>query len=129
MLYHCYLIWKIYFKKNKLMKNKRYCFTLDLKNNKHLISEYIDYHKKVWPEIIQSIRNSGINSMEIYNVSNRLFMIAEVSDDFSLELKKKLDENNPKVQEWENLMWKYQKALPFAEEGEKWVLMNSIFKI
>ena len=38
------------------MKNKRYCFTLDLKNNKHLISEYIDYHKKVWPEIIQSIR-------------------------------------------------------------------------
>jgi len=102
---------------------------LDDKNNKHLISEYIDYHKKVWPEIIQSIRNSGINSMEIYNVSNRLFMIAEVSDDFTLESKKKLDQNNPKVQEWENLMWKYQKALPFAEEGEKWVLMNSIFKI
>jgi L-rhamnose mutarotase len=111
------------------MKNKRYCLALDLKNNKDLISEYINYHKKVWPEIIQSIKNSGINSMEIYNISDRLFMIAEVSDDFSFEAKEKSDKNNPKVQEWENLMWKYQKALPIAKKGEKWVLMNSIFKI
>ncbi len=111
------------------MKNKRYCLALDLINNKDLISEYINYHKKVWPEIIQSIKNSGINSMEIYNISDRLFMIAEVSDDFSFEAKDKSDKNNPKVQEWENLMWKYQKALPIAKKGEKWVLMNSIFKI
>lgn len=108
---------------------KRYTFALDLKDDPQLISEYEEHHKKVWPEILASIRNAGVSNMEIFRAGNRLFMIMEADDDFSLEHKALIDQYNPKVQEWEKLMWKYQQALPYAREGEKWMEMTSIFKL
>jgi L-rhamnose mutarotase len=108
---------------------KRYCFALDLKNDPRLIREYQEYHQAVWPEILHSIHSAGIESMEIYLVQNRLFMIMEVNEDFSFAKKSEADEANAKVQEWEELMWKYQQALPFAKAGEKWVLMEKIFEL
>lgn len=108
---------------------KRYCFALDLKNNAELIARYEAHHKKVWPEILQSISESGIEQLEIYRVENRLFMIMEVNEYFSFEKKKVMDESNRKVQEWEQLMWDYQQALPSAKPGEKWLLMQKIFQL
>ncbi len=108
---------------------KRYCLTLDLKDDQELIEEYERFHAHVWPEITDSIRSSGIKSMEIYRFSNRLFMIMEVDDSFSFAGKSANDASNPKVQEWENLMWKFQQAVPGAKPGEKWVLMNKIFDL
>lgn len=108
---------------------KRYCLALDLKDNQNLIAEYEKYHQNVWSEILESIKNSGIKNLDIYRTGNRLFMIMEVNDSFSFEAKEKADAENPKVQEWENLMWNYQQALPWAKEGEKWVLMNKIFEL
>lgn len=108
---------------------KRYCLALDLKDDPALIREYEVYHEKVWPEILQSIKESGIERMEIYRVGNRLFMIMETNDQFSFEKKAAADAANNKVQEWEKLMWKYQQALPGSKPGEKWALMNLIFKI
>jgi L-rhamnose mutarotase len=107
----------------------RYCLTLDLKNDPQLIKEYEEYHQQVWPEIIVSIKDAGISNMEIYRFQNRLFMIMETSPDFSYEKKQAMDNENPKVQEWETLMWRYQQALPGAKEGEKWQLMNKIFQL
>jgi L-rhamnose mutarotase len=108
---------------------KRHCLTLDLKPDPELIREYKEYHEVVWPEIIQSIKDSGITGMEIYCRDNRLFMIMETDDTFSFSEKSKMDASNPKVQEWEKLMWKYQQALPTAKPGEKWVLMEKIFDL
>jgi len=108
---------------------KRHCFTLDLKDDPKLIADYEEYHKSVWPEILQSIREAGIEQMEIYRINNRLFMIMEVNDDFSFEKKQQKDEANKKVQEWEELMWKYQQALPGSKSGEKWRLMDKIFTL
>jgi L-rhamnose mutarotase len=107
----------------------RYCLALDLINDAEKIAAYEAYHKNVWPEILESIKESGIISMEIYSVENRLFMIMETDDSFSFETKSISDAQNPKVQEWENLMWNYQQALPFAKAGEKWMLMNKIFSV
>jgi L-rhamnose mutarotase len=56
-------------------------------------------------------------------------MIMEVNDDFNFEKKQQADEQNKKVKEWEELMWKYQQAVPGASKGEKWVLMNKIFDL
>lgn len=106
---------------------KKYALCLDLKDDPQLIAEYESYHKAVWPEIIDSIKGAGISNMEIYRLGNRLFMIIEVNETFSFEAKAKSDAENPKVQEWELLMWKYQQALPMAKEGEKWLLMDKIF--
>ena len=108
---------------------KRYCLTLDLKDDEQLIKEYEKYHQAVWPEILRSIRESGIAEMEIYRYANRLFMIMEVDDTFSFEAKAAADAANPKVQEWEDLMWKYQQALPGAQPGEKWKRMDKIFSL
>ena len=107
----------------------RYCLTLDLIDDASLIREYEKWHKQVWPEIIESIRSSGIEQMEIYRVSNRLFMIMEVNAGFSFYEKGKADLANPKVVEWEKLMWNFQQPLPFAKPGEKWVLMDKIFAL
>jgi len=108
---------------------RRYCLALDLKNDASLIAEYEEHHRNVWPEIIASIKDSGIEQMEIFRAGNRLFMIMEANDSFNFEKKAKADATNNKVQEWEKLMWKYQQALPAAKPGEKWVLMEKIFDI
>ena len=107
----------------------RYCLTLDLKDDPTLIVEYEAWHQKVWPEIINSIRSSGIENMQIYRFANRLFMIMEVNKKFSFEKKRTADAGNAKVQEWEELMWNYQQAIPGVKAGEKWVLMNKIFEL
>jgi len=109
--------------------NRRFCLTLDLKNDPALMAEYKRYHQKIWPEITQSIKDSGIEDMEIYLQGTRMFMIMEVNEGFSLEAKGQADLRNPKVQEWEKLMWKFQQSLPEAKPGEKWLLMERIFKL
>jgi L-rhamnose mutarotase len=58
-----------------------------------------------------------------------MFMIMEVNESFSFEKKARADSANPKVQEWEQLMWKFQQALPQAKPGEKWLPMQRIFKL
>lgn len=108
---------------------KKYALTLDLKNDPALIDQYIDHHRRVWPEIIESIRTSGITKMEIYHVDTRLFMMIEADESFSFEEKGRMDASNPKVQEWEELMDQYQQRLPFAKAGEKWVLMKKIVEL
>ncbi|RZL17278.1 MAG: L-rhamnose mutarotase [Pedobacter sp.] len=108
---------------------KRYCLALDLVDDPALIAEYERMHEKVWPEIQESITSAGIDAMEIYRFGNRLFMIMEVNDSFSFERKSAMDQQNEKVQQWEELMWKYQQAVPGTNPGEKWVIMNKIFEL
>ncbi len=109
--------------------SKRYCLTLDLKDDPILIAEYKRYHEKIWPEITRSIKDAGILDLEIYLRGTRMFMILEVDESFSFGKKAQADQQNPKVQEWENLMWKFQQALPEARPGEKWLLMERVFKL
>jgi len=108
---------------------RRFCFTLDLKDDPFLIVEYRRLHENVWPEILASLRNSGIQDAEIYLLGTRLLMILEVNESFSFEAKAKADAENEKVREWEELMWKFQKPLPQASSGEKWLAMERIFKL
>jgi L-rhamnose mutarotase len=110
---------------------KKFCLALDLKDDQKLIEEYEELHRteNAWPEITESITSSGIVNMEIYRIGNRLFMIMDTEDDFEFDNKAKMDASNPKVRQWEALMWKFQEPLKWAAPGEKWVLMNQIYKI
>ena len=109
--------------------NRRFCFTLDLKDDPKLIAEYKLYHEKIWPEITRSIKDSGIEDMEIYLLGTRMFMIMEVNESFSFEAKTKADQLNSRVPEWERLMGTFQKSVPKAGPGEKWLLMERVFKL
>jgi L-rhamnose mutarotase len=110
---------------------KRYCLALDLKDDPQLIAEYEHWHRteNSWPEIRKSILDAEIQDMQIYRTGNRLFMIMETSDLFEAKKKEQMDALNPKVQEWEKLMWLFQQPLPWAKEGEKWVIMEQIFQL
>lgn len=107
----------------------KYCLALDLKDDPALIAEYDRWHRKIWPEIINSIKEAGIVTMEIYRIHNRLFMIIETDGTFTFEQKATLDRQNEKVEAWEQLIWRYQQALPWARPGEKWMLMEKIFSL
>jgi L-rhamnose mutarotase len=109
--------------------SRRYCLTLDLKDDPQLIAEYKRYHEKIWPEITASLKETGIEDIEIYLLGTRLFMILEVDESFSFEAKARADLENPKVREWEELMWKFQSPLPETKAGEKWLLMEKIFEL
>jgi L-rhamnose mutarotase len=40
-----------------------------------------------------------------------------------------MDNHNPYVIKWEELMSTYQKTLPNALPGEKWILMEKVFDL
>jgi L-rhamnose mutarotase len=110
---------------------KTYCFALDLEDDPALIAEYRRYHEQgnIWPEVVDAIQSLGALSEEIYLAGNRLFMILHTTDQFSLEAKRAADSLNPRMRQWEELMWKYQKPLPQAQPGEKWIPMEKIFDL
>jgi L-rhamnose mutarotase len=105
----------------------RYCLALDLQNDPALIAEYEAWHRDVWPEIKQSILGAGVTEMEIYRLENRLFMILETDQDFDFGRWATMNAANTTVQRWEELMWKYQAAIPGGRPDEKWRLMDRIF--
>lgn len=114
-----------------MAKTRRICLALDLRDDAELIAEYERHHEaqNAWPEITQSIKGAGIEEMEIYRIENRLFMIMEVDESFDPEAKASADAHNPKVQEWEKLMWKFQQPLASAGPGEKWLEMRCIYQL
>jgi len=108
---------------------RRHCLALDLKDDPAIIAEYDRYHRAVWPEIMQSLRDAGIDDMEIYRIENRLFMIIEVTESFTFEAKQAADLKSAIVQKWETLMGNFQQPLRSAKSGEKWLRMTRVFSL
>jgi L-rhamnose mutarotase len=104
----------------------RRCFALDLNDDPALIAEYERFHEagEVWPAVIEHIRATGVEVMEIWRTGDRLFMIAEVADYYP-----RSGQAPAEVERWEALMWRFQRPLPHAAEGEKWVAMKRIFSL
>jgi L-rhamnose mutarotase len=110
---------------------RRLLYALDLQNDPTLIEEYERWHQagRIWPQIVQSLRAAGIDEAQIYRTGNRLVLIIDVSPEFDPAAKAAADAADARVQAWENLMWKYQQALPWAQPGQKWVPMSRIFSL
>lgn len=110
---------------------KRFCQTLDLKDDSRLIAEYRKRHSEgeVWSEIIDGIREVGILEMEIYIVGTRLFMIVETPVDFDWDEAMARLATLPRQQEWEDYMSEFQAAAAGASSNEKWVMMERMFHL
>lgn len=109
----------------------RYCLALDLKDDSDLIAEYIEYHRaeNIWPQITKNIQEAGILDMEIYHIGDRLFMLMETTENFDPNAPAKSAEGQEISEEWERLMWTYQKPLKWAKAGEKWCKLTKIFDL
>ena len=118
-----------YSQKQLSLPVKRYCQTLDLKDDPELIQEYINRHNEAhqWPEIREGIRSVGILEMEIYNIGTRLFMIVETPPDFEWDSAFEKLAKLPRQEEWEEYMSIFQQSDPKATSSEKWKLMDRIF--
>ena len=108
---------------------KRFCLALNLRSDPLLQAKYVEHHKHVWPEVQQSLRDAGVQDMQIYKLGDRLFMIMDASDDFSFERKARMDAANPKVQEWEALMGHFQNVSVDADPYSRWQLMEKVFQL
>ena len=108
---------------------KRYCQTMDLKDNPELIAEYVKRHSEAeaWPEIRAGIREVGILEMEIYRLGTRRFMIVETPLDFDWETAMARLASLPRQAEWEAYMSIFQQADAPATSAEKWQLMDRMF--
>ena len=110
---------------------KRYCQTLNLKDNPELIAEYRKRHSQgeVWSETLEAIREVGILEMEIYILGTRLFMIVETPLDFEWDTAMARMATLPKQDEWEAYMSVFQQAEAGASSAEKWQLMDRMFHL
>ncbi len=110
---------------------KRYCQTLDLRDQPELIAEYRRLHspEHAWPEILQGIRSVGILEMEIYLRGTRMFMIVETPEDFDWDTAMARLATLPRQQEWEDLTSQFQQAVVGAASSEKWKPMERIFHL
>ena len=108
---------------------KRFCQTLELREDAELIRQYVEAHAHVWPEIKAGIREVGILDMEIYISGTRLFMICETEDDFDWERDNARLAKLPRQAEWEAYVSRFQQADASASSAEKWRLMERIFKL
>ena len=107
----------------------RHCLTLDLRNDAAKIAEYKRYHEKIWPEVRESLFAAGVLQMEIYLQGTRMFMIMDVSDNFSFDKKAQMDAANPKVLEWEALMGNFQAVPDGSDPVRRWQVMEKVFDL
>jgi len=110
---------------------KRYCKSLELKDDPELIAEYKKYHAMgaAWPEITEGMKQVGIIDMEIYISGNILFMIMDTVPDFDHDEAMKKLSTLPRQAEWEALMSKFQKTSSDTSAGDKWKLLERIYKM
>ena len=111
------------------MPVKRYCQTMDLKNDPELIAKYKEAHDRYhsWPEIREGIKAVGILEMEIYILYNHLFMIVETPVDFDWESAMAKLATLPRQAEWEDYVAMFQQCKPGSTSDEKWQMMERMF--
>lgn len=112
----------------------RQCFTVDLRNDPDAIRQYTELHRPGGPPaaVSRALRECGITAMEIYLVGNHLFMIMEVNEHYSPELRARIDANTPEVQAWAALMNTMQVALPLPSNDTgagNWRRMDCIYRL
>ena len=92
--------------------------------------EYIDYHKtqfEKWPEVSNGFCNADFQQLQVFKNGRQLLLIISIPKDKTLaELNPKTTENNPRVNDWNALMKKYQIGIEGTKPGEVWVELTKL---
>jgi L-rhamnose mutarotase len=106
----------------------RYVLTVDLRDDPAAIQSYRDHHQRVWPEVLESLRDAGVRQMEILILGRRLVMVLEVNN--GIDVRRMFAEHtvsHPRVQEWERLMQSLLEPACGAPPGDWWTVMEPVF--
>jgi len=99
--------------------------TANLVNEPKLQQEYLNYHAtqfKNWPEVAKGFCNANFQQLLVFKSGRQLMLVISIPKGESLDkLNPKTTENNPRVNEWNRLMKKYQEGIPGTKPGEVWV--------
>ena len=104
----------------------RHVLMVDLKDDPGAIDAYRAHHRRVWPEVVRSLRVVGIREMEIYLLGRRLVMIVETDGRDVRRAFAAHVASSPRVAEWEALMKSLQQPPPDGRPGEWWTEMEPI---
>lgn len=108
---------------------QRLYFALDLDDDPAAIAAYENWHRpdRIWPQIVSQLRAGGVRELEVFRCGNRLVMVKQVPDELADQ--GPASHEDKKTEEWEQLMWQFQRPLPFAKPGQKWVPMARLFSL
>jgi L-rhamnose mutarotase len=108
----------------------RHVLAVDLKDDPAVIEAYKAHHRRVWPEVLRSLRGAGVADMQIYMLGRRLVMLVDMQD--GLDVRRAFATHaasDPRVAEWEELMKSMQQPPPGSAAGEWWAVMQPVFHL
>ncbi|HET7733600.1 MAG TPA: L-rhamnose mutarotase [Paludibacter sp.] len=104
--------------------------TANLVDDPKLQQEYLNYHKtqfEKWPEVSAGFCNAGFQQLQVFKNGRQLLLVISIPKGASLaDLNPKTTENNPRVNDWNGLMKKYQTGIDGAKPDETWVELKKI---
>jgi L-rhamnose mutarotase len=107
----------------------RTVLAVDLKDDAAAIETYKDHHRRVWPEVLASLRRAGIHDMDIYLLGRRLVMVVETEGPDFRRCFAAHRVSHPRVTEWEALMRSLQEPAPGTPPGDWWARMEPVFSL
>lgn len=108
----------------------RHCLALDLHDDPALIAAYEEHHRRVWPEVLAHLRAQGVRELEIFRLGTRMVMVMDTDDAvFDSARMAAAESGDPRLREWEELMWRFQKPTPWTPAGAKWTPMQNLFRL
>jgi len=108
---------------------KCYGRTLDLRGDPNAIASYKDWHRRVFPEVLDALRAIGVTRMKIFVRGTRMFMYMEAVDSFDPRRDWSRYAALPRTAEWEEMMRTLQQRLPGAQPDEWWAPMEQGFDL
>jgi L-rhamnose mutarotase len=100
----------------------RYAYKLRIKAD--AIEEYEREHQRVWPELLNKLKEVGISEYSIFRRDQELVLSLRVDD-----LDKALDEldRDPVNQRWQLFMSRLFEPVPDKRDGERFAMMKEVF--
>ncbi|WP_140485502.1 L-rhamnose mutarotase [Flavobacterium sp. GSA192] len=104
--------------------------TANLVADEKMQKEYVDYHTtqfEKWPEIAKGFCNADFQQLQVFKNGRQLMLVISIPKGESLDkLNPKTTENNPRVDDWNAIMKKYQTGIEDAKQGETWIFLKNI---
>ena len=100
----------------------RYAFKLRIKPD--AIEEYEREHKRVWPELLDKLKEVGISDYSVFRRGQDLTLVLRTEN-----LDSALDEldKDPVNQRWQEFMGRLFEPVPDKQPGERFAMLKEVF--